>query len=237
MMDKNSKVLDCGRSPQMSSEPIGRITMSEMGVTALAVSAGAQVRTKLRHPRRAVDEQGRDIQFPQWGGYIVWVIVMGALGIFVLVLGVSLLTSGEDGAIFLFPCGLVCLLLAYSIYRIPGVWYYEDDNGFEILSRFLHKKISMPYSDISSWKIEQGQELIVKTQGGLKASVPLPLVRPLKLLNALVTMEAEGHFGKYDIQRRRALIENEFYRQVTMVLEEMKETGAHIDIPERYNPQ
>lgn len=207
--------------------------MSEMGVTALAVSAGAQVRTKLRHPRRAVDEQGRDIQFPQWGGYIAVEIIMGVLGIATLMLGVLLSANGEDGAIFLFPCGLACLLLAYSIYRIPGVWYYEDDNGFEILSRFLHKKISIPYSDIASWKIEQGQELIVKTQSGLKASVPLPLVRPLKLLNALVTMEAEGHFGKYDIQRRRALIENEFHRQVNMAREEMRKTGATIYIPER----
>ena len=56
-------------------------------VTGLAIVAGSHVRAKLRHPRRGVDEQGRNVQFPQWKGYVVWEIIEGALGIVASMLG------------------------------------------------------------------------------------------------------------------------------------------------------
>ena len=193
---------------------------------------------KLKHPRRGVDDQGRSVQYPHGKGQTVGLIFFGAGAGLLVLLALILLVGGErEGAIVCGVIALVYLLCFFLIRPISKAWYYEDDYGFEFLTLYRHKKISMSYDEIASWDIDQNRTLRLKTHDKKKAAIALPFFRPLILLNTLVTMEIEGRFGDHggEAERNRVIwvLDSEYCEHANKVLEEMEKTGVHVDIPER----
>lgn len=207
-------------------------------IQAVLQQQAQKVAQKLKHPRRAVDEQGRSVQFPQGKPLIVAQILMGLCGLLFVLIAVALLTNGETmGGIALLVVGLFFISCIWIFGRVSKAWYYEDDYGFEFLTFYRHKKISMSYDDIASWYIDQQRVLRVKTHDKKKAAVSLPYFRPLILLDTLVKMELDGRFGEYVTEEQRNQViwelDSEFCEHANKVVEEMQKTGATIYIPER----
>lgn len=207
-------------------------------ITAILQQQAQKAAVKLKHPRRGVDDQGRSVQFAYWKGNIVWQVICGVFGAAMVLLGLSLLSSGEiGGGIFSTIVGLLFFFLFWVFGRASKMWYYEDDHGFEVVTFYRRKKIAIPYNDIASWTINQQRGLQVKTHGKQKAIVSLPYFRPLILLNTLVSMELEGRLGEYKTEEERNrviwMLDSEYCEHANKVLEEMEKTGVHVDIPER----
>ena len=206
-------------------------------ITSIVQSQAREVAKKLKHPRRAVDDQGRSVQYPHSKAQTVGMVFFVVGAVLMLLLALVLLAGGEyEGAIVCGVMALIYFLCIFLIFPITKAWYYEDEYGFELLTPYLHKKVSMSYNEIASWEFNQQRGLILKTNDKKKAAVSLPFYRPLILLNTLVTMEIEGRFGqRSEAERNQAIwtLDSEFCEHANKVVEEMQKTGATIYIPER----
>ena len=206
---------------------------------ALSVAQKQDQKTarKLKYPRRTLDKQGRGVQFPQWKGFRVWRIVSLIFAPLLFLIAVVLFNDGETvGGISTLFGGLAYLGIFWMFLGTPTAWYYEDDYGFEVLTQFFHRRVSIPYSDISSWRFERKYILRIKTFSGKSVPIFLMYIRPLKLLNALVTMEIEGRFKRASAEKHAYAIweiDSEFCMHANKALEEMRVKGIHVDIPER----
>lgn len=125
------------------------------------------------YPRRAVDEQGRNVQFVKREP--VRLVILAVLGAFLVLVGVVEAATGnmsnDDGpgvGIILIFLGFIPCFGAYYVHRRAKSWYYEDEYGFEMLTPLLYKKVAVSYNDIASWRIDENPRngesaLVVKT--------------------------------------------------------------------------